>query len=230
MAFDKCKDGAWQEPEDHVSRYDKNNGYWVDCEASKRYKDGAWSEVWANVKWLSLLSNDIKTGSCYLENEGMGITLYKLMGYQNNQMYGTLGGGGEMILYLDGVYENPTISFDWVGGTQWKLDPSSTTWYGVSAGRVRFYGREIDGTVLKLGAVTTMGETQSGTYVSDGKGTFTGTFEGTFNRVGIAIEPSAFSGTYFNASLQIKLSNLRINGRKVGFPESAEYDYQEWPW
>lgn len=45
MAFNKYKDGAWQEPESGVKRY--ADGAWTDCESAKRYKDGAWTEVWS---------------------------------------------------------------------------------------------------------------------------------------------------------------------------------------
>ena len=46
MAFNKYKNGAWQEPEDSVRRYE--NGAWTDCDSAKRYTNGAWTEVWSN--------------------------------------------------------------------------------------------------------------------------------------------------------------------------------------
>lgn len=231
MAFDKYKDGAWQEPEEHVSRYDESNGYWVECESAKRYKNDAWTEIWANFKWFSLLSNTIDTGACYLNNEGTLIDLYKIMGYQNDKMYGTISGDGKMILYLDGEWTNPTISFNYYGGFMYKLNPNDGNgWYLVSAGTVSLYSRTKDGVENITQAVTQIGETQGQVgYVTMEEKTYTDILEGTYDRIGLVIAPNSFSGTYFNAALEIKLHTVLINGRKVGFPTNAAYDYQEWP-
>lgn len=66
MAFDKYKNGAWQEPEDSVRRYEK--GAWVDCDTAKRYKNGAWEEVWSNAKRMSVYSKGY--GVDYLTSQG----------------------------------------------------------------------------------------------------------------------------------------------------------------
>lgn len=229
MAFDKCKNGAWQEPEELVKRYDNANGYWVDCEEARKHKDGAWTEVWANIKWLSLLSNTITTGDCYLDNNGLEIILYKIMGYFNG-WYGTISGSGKMILYLDGEWTNPTISFDYYGGFVHKTSESTTIWQCVSAGKVSLYSRTTSGTVTTKDAVTRVGKTQQQEgYVESEEGSYEGTLTGTFNRLGIEIYLNGFGENYFNAILELRVSNLRINGKKIGFPESAEYSYQEWP-
>ena len=57
MAFDKYKNGAWQEPEEAVRRYE--NGAWVDCENAKRYISGAWEEVWASFKKTYFVENGV---------------------------------------------------------------------------------------------------------------------------------------------------------------------------
>lgn len=59
MAFNKYKNGAWQEPEDSVRRYE--NGAWTECESAKSYKSSAWEEVWTAFKRMYLVENGIAT-------------------------------------------------------------------------------------------------------------------------------------------------------------------------
>lgn len=227
MAFDKYKDGAWMEPETGVERY--ADGAWVDCDSAKRYVDGAWSEVWANIKWLTLLSSNITTGMCTVSDDGLAIDFWKYMDYFENRYFGTISGGGTMVLYLDGEWTNPTISFDYNGGfIRCSTPDSKGTWYCVSAGKVSLYSRTTGGTVETKEVVSRVGETQSGESVEEESGSYEGVLEGTFNRLGLSIYVNGFSGNYYSACLDLNIRNLLINGRKIGFPASVAFDNQEW--
>lgn len=71
MAFDKYKDGAWQEPESGVKRY--ADGAWQDCESAKRYVDGAWQEVWTAATYFlkkGVLENGATLGTNGVQGSG----------------------------------------------------------------------------------------------------------------------------------------------------------------
>lgn len=71
MAFDKYKDGAWQEPEDAVKRY--ADGAWEECEFAKRYISGAWQEVWTNETYFlkdGVLQNGATLGTYSYQGSG----------------------------------------------------------------------------------------------------------------------------------------------------------------
>lgn len=224
MAFDKYKDGAHMEPENTVGKH--IDGAWEDCEAAKRVKDGAWAEVWANIKWLTKLSNNITAGMCTVSEGGLEIEFFKFMDAANG--YGTISGGGTMVLYLDGEWTNPTISFDYSGGFSYRTEQGTGNWVLVSAGDISLYSRTTNGTVATTKVVSGVGETQTGSNVVDEEGSYEGVLEGTFNRLGLSIYVSSFAGNFYNAASQLNIMNLRINGRKIGFPDSVEFDNQDW--
>lgn len=228
MAFDKYKDGAWTEPEESVKRY--SNGAWVDCDTAKRYIDGAWTEVWANVKIMTELSNDITKGILDVTEEGLKITFFKYMDYFTN-WYGTIEGGGTITFYLDGNWTNPTFSFDWEGGFTYKTGKDATTWNRVSAGSISLYSRTTSGNVSTTKVVDPVGSTVAASNSVDTEtGHYEGSLTGTFNRLGISFYISSFSGSFYSSALFLILNNLRIDGRKIGFPESSEFDNQEAPY
>lgn len=225
MAFDKYKDGAHMEPENTVGKH--IDGAWEDCEAAKRVKDGAWAEVWANIKWLTKLSNNITAGMCTVSEGGLEIEFFKFMDAANG--YGTISGGGTMVLYLDGEWTNPTISFDFEGGFTSRAEQGTGDWRMASAGAISLYSRTTGGAVATKEVVTRVGATQSNpSYVAPEEGSYEGVLEGTFNRLGLSIYVSGFSGNFYNADLTLIVKNLRINGRKIGFPDSVEFDNQDW--
>ena len=233
MAFDKKKNGAWMEPEEVVERYDKGNGYWVDCKKATRYKEGAWTAVWEDIKWLKLLSNDITTGACFIEEGGLEIEFFKYMDYQGDTPFGTISGGGTMILYVEGEWTGQnTISFDYLGGFQYHTsgDYSTEGWRSKPGGEISLYAHDTNDVKQTVSAVT-VGKTGTG---ANAEGTVIGSYEGTistavkFTRLGLAIKVNGYNGNFHNAELNVIVSNLRINGKKIGFPESVGFDNQEW--
>lgn len=229
MAFDKYKDGAWQEPETTVSRYDKTNGYWTDCEAAKRIVDGAWSEIWANIKYMIQLSNSVTKGILTIDDKGLEFDYFRHMGYYSNKWYGSQSGGGAIVFYLDGEWTDPTISFDWSGGFI-NRNTDTSTWTRISAGQIKIYSRAIGSTEqVYTTAVQTVGSMISNaSFVEEEDGSYTGTLTGTFDRIGLSLNIAGYSGNYDSSSTSMVVKNLKLNGRKIGFPESSEFDNQEW--
>ena len=222
MAFDKYKDGAWMEPEDSVRK--NVSGAWEDCDSAKRVIDGAWAEVWANVKYMIEKSNTITKGILQIDNEGLTFYHYKIM--DSEYGYGSQSGGGTIVFYLDGEWTNPTISFDWMGGF---IHKSTNNWVRISAGSISYYARKKDGTEVTGQLVSTVGSTVTGTSVSDEYGSYSDELTGEFDRLGLSIYISSFGGNYVSSCMTMQISNLLFNGRKIGFPEDSEFELQEWP-
>lgn len=220
MGMDKYKDGAWMEPEETVERYDKDSGYWVDCEMAERVKEGAWEEVWANIKWLSLLSSNVTGGKCIVEDENMTLHFIKDMAYISGEYEGSVAGGGIMELYVGGKWTNPYISFDYSGGF---FFVESGVYHSASAGEISIYSRDTDGTVMKTEVVPNVGETATGNDAGTVEGRYEGTLEGTFNRLGLSIYVSGYNGYYTYAYVLLVISNLKINGSKIAFPDSVQF-------
>lgn len=226
MAFDKYKDGAWMEPEDSVRK--NVDGAWGDCDAAKRVIDGAWSEVWANIKIMTELSNELAKGILQIIDDGKTFNFWKIKDTAYN--YGDQTGGGTIVFYLDGEWTNPSISFDWEGGFIYKASADATTWIRVSSGDISLYSRTTDGTVATTKVVNAVGSTVTGaSFVDDETGSYNGTLNGTFNRLGISINIHSFSGSFYNSCMTMILTNLLFDGRKIGFPADSAFDLQEWP-
>ena len=233
MSFDKYKNGAWMEPETIVGKYVA--GAWEACESAKRVISGAWAEVWANIKWLTKLSSNITTGLCVVSDDGLSLQFMKLMDYFEGY-YGTISGAGTMVLYLDGTWTNPVISFDYFGSfIRISTTDSSGTWYSASAGTISLYSRDTAGAVKTTTVVSSVGQTKTlppssdeSIYDYQSDDTYTGTLTGTYNRLGLSIYVNGYSGNYYGAALTLMVQNLRINGAKIGFPASLEFDNQDW--
>lgn len=220
MAFYKHKDGANMEPEEGVKRYDKTNGYWVEAEAAKRKKDGAWQEVWANIRWLTLLSSNVTVGKCSVEEEGLKLWFSKSMAYISGKYEGSVSGGGIMELYLDGNWTNPEISFDYSGGFFFVYDG---VYHSSSAGEISIYSRTTDGVVTKTEVVPNVGETEVGDAAGTVEGRYEGTIEGTFNRLGLSIYVAGYNASYTFAYVDLAIQSLRINGCKIAFPDNVQF-------
>ena len=142
---------------------------------------------------------------------------------------GSLSGTGEIVMYLEGEWTNPTISFDWEGGG-YRSNASMSTWYTMKVGNIALYYRKTDGTEGTTTVVANMGRSTSGDDsldTSNEKGSYSGTLSGTYDRLGISIEPTGYSSAtgYYNAEMDIYVRNLKFNKQKIGFPESAKFDY-----
>jgi hypothetical protein len=250
MAFDKYKNGAWMEPESGVKKY--VNGAWTDCETAKKYADGAWTDVWNNklimTQYLAGIyeTNPPTKGILQISDDGFTFNFIKIMGTDmDGSYYGTMSGGGYLgfYVYRDNTglktWENPTVSFDWEGGFISKA--SDDSWRRISAGSITLeaYNAHNDslGTSddndpdvrVTIEAVPTVGSTYTGSSVSDQIGSYNQTIEGSWTRLLIKIYISSFMGTYDNASLSLIIRNLKIDNQRIAFPESAEFELQEWP-
>lgn len=215
MAFEKKKDGAWMEPEECVERYDTSKGYWVECKAAKIYKNGAWGKIWQNIKKLVLLSNSITVGECTVEEDGSIIRFTKNMSSVMGQYVGSVSGGGTMVLYVNGKWTNPNISFDYSGGFLFTANGKDNY---TSAGDISIYNRTTDGTVKSTKVVSTVG-TNEGTI----EGYYDETFNGTYDRLGLSVYVNGTSTKYSYADLQLVISGFKINGQSIPFPTNAQF-------
>lgn len=226
MALEIFKSGAWQEAEE-VQRHE--DGAWVDCEAADRYKDGAWQEVWSNVKIMTKKSDNITTGVLQIEDEGLTFSYLKFASEWDGKVAGTLGGGGTIVLYLDGDWTDPTLSLDWQGGFMYQAQ-NGAYYIRVSAGDISVYTRSPAGQEATQTIVDTIGSTvngSDGSYTGDEQGQYSGTIRGTFDRIGLSIRISGYGENLLGSS-SVKITNLRIDNKKIGFPEDAEFDRQSW--
>jgi len=226
MAFDIKKGGAYQEPEE-VKRPEV--GAWIECESAKRKKDGAWQEVWSNVKIMTKESDNITTGILQIMNEGLTFDFLKFATAWEGKVAGTLGGGGTIVLYLDGDWTDPVISLDWAGGFIYQAS-NGLYYIRVSAGSISIYTRTPSGQESTRTIVSTIGSTLNGAggvTVDDEQGQYLGTINGTYNRIGLSITISGYGDDLLGSS-SVEITNLLIDGRKVGFPADAAFDRQDW--
>lgn len=183
--------------------------------------NGAWQVVWRAVETLIKSSNTISNGSLDINQDGLEFSFYKDI---------DVSGTGTITFYLEGNWTNPQISFDWQG-YMYRTNAGETTWYTNSAGDISIYSRTISGTEATKIVVSRVGKSESGSLSdSDGwaeEGSYSGTLEGSFNRLGLSIHIAGYSYTTtpYNAWLEMIIRNLKFNKQKVGFPKSAEFDY-----
>lgn len=191
--------------------------------------DGAWQEVWSNTKTMTLYSNTVDTGFLQIEDNGLTLDYFKFATEWNGVVTGTLAGGGNIMLWLEGDWINPTINLDWIGGFIYEASGGAYT-IRVSAGQIYAYTRTMDGQESAQLIVSTIGTTLNGSdgaYVGTEEGQYSGTISGEFDRIGLRIYVSGYGGELLGTS-EIKITNLFIDGKKVKFPTEAEFDKQEW--
>ena len=97
MAFDKYKNGAWQEAET-AKRY--ANGAWQECDSAKRYISGAWQEIWSALKFTGS-THTTKTGFGGLSNSSTSGECLFYMVEQDS---------GYVEVWVDGEFVNPTVT------------------------------------------------------------------------------------------------------------------------
>lgn len=228
MGLEKPYNGAWQEIE---SVNKPVNGAWQECEAVCKPKDGAWEEIWSAVKWLVEQSNDITNGWLEITDEGLTFEFNKYMDVSDGQVLGSMTGGGTIVFYLDGEWTDPVIEFDWEGEFgRYNADWSS--WYTASAGSIAVFARTTSGTENKITAVSSIkpegaNTGSSDTEMPDGSGSYSNQLSGNYDRLGLEITVASYNGTFYRAMLEVIVKNLKIDGKKIGFPVSSEFDYQE---
>lgn len=226
--FDIYKNSAWQSP-DNVQR--PESGARRNADSAKRYKEGAWQELWADVKFMIKKSDDITTGLLQIENDGLSFNYFKFATKNmNGSIIGTLSGGGTIVFYVEGEWVNPTINFEWEGGFIYYAN-NETYQIRVSAGDISIYTRTPSGTESTQMAVQTAGSTLNGEglgYVGTETGAYNGTIPGTFDRIGLSIRVAGYSGNDMTGSSTLNIANLLVDGRKIGFPADAAFNRQAW--
>jgi hypothetical protein len=136
-----------------------------------------------------------------------------------------VNGGGTVIVYLDGLWTNPTITFDWQGGFTYKAYDG--TWNSTPSGSVSLYYRIKGSTSIG----TTKAVSDVGKIVSGGMetvaGSYSGSLNGTYDRIGLSIYFNSFSGTFYNSFMELTVKNFNIGTQKAGFPDALIYNYQD---
>lgn len=223
MGLEKPVNGAFQAVE---SVNKPVSGAFQECEAVCKPLNGAWQEIWNAIKYLVKKSNTIANGWATLRDNGL--TFYYNKYEDEGGQDGDISGTGALVLYLDGEWEDPSVTFDWEGGF-YRSSANLETWYTNNAGSISIYYRKADGTEGTATAVSRMGQSASGADIDteNETGTYSGTLQGSYNRLGISIEPTGYSSAagYWSANLDIIVKNLKFNNCKIAFPESAKFDY-----
>ena len=190
------------------------NGVRSEAQAIRIYNGSAWVDAWTNIKIMTVLSNSITGGFSDLTTDKRRLALYQ---YQKG-----IAGGGTVIVYLDGEWTNPIITFDWTGGTTYSL---SGTLYSVPAGSISLYhrvkGASSAGTTQVVSSVGDVTTGSNGTK----SGSYSGTLTGTYDRIGLSIYLSSYAGAFDNPFMQLVVNNFNIGVQKVGFPDALKYDY-----
>ena len=194
------------------------NGVRSEAQAVRIHNGSAWIDVWTNIKIMTLQSNDITKGFSNLSSDKRTLSLYKAA----SGVYGGMEGGGTVIVYLDGLWTNPAITFDWQGAFQYNING---TWYNTPSGSISLYHR-VKG-VTSAGtteAVSSVGSTFVGSSTQMFTGNYSGLLSGTYDRIGLSIYMSSFSGTFNNSFMELTVKNLNIGTQKAGFPDSLIYN------
>lgn len=196
------------------------SGVRKEAQAVRIYRNGAWTDVWSNVKIMTILSSTITKGWCAISEDKRTIQYHKFMDGANN---GTMAGGGTIVFYLNGLWTNPTISFSWSGSYTYQLN---NLWYVISAGSISLYHRVSGATSAgTTTAVAQVGETQAGVdSPEDASGVYTKTLSGTYDQLGLSIKVNGFSGTKYGAYLMLFVYDVIFGGQKIGFPDNAVYN------
>jgi hypothetical protein len=169
---------------------------------------------------MTLLSNSITQGRCSVSNGGKGFAIDKMMFGD----IGTISGSGTMVMYLDGEWVNPTVSFYYYGGFLYEVNGTS---YLRSAGSISIYHRVKGATSAGTTSImANVGIDNSG-FIGHDSGDVSKTLTGTYDRLGLSISVKAYTGTFANGYLTIDLGNLKFGSQSVGFPTSVEFNNQE---
>ena len=212
MAFDKCKDGAWQEPEEGARRYE--SGAWNNCEFAKRYKNSAWEEIWADLKFMSYISRTTKTGAL-LSPQTWGDRMWMTAVDEN----------GYIRFGAEGSFTNPSISFNHYGS--YKFWPETGKQQYLTCGYIQPFAMKSDGSIV-YGTKITVGSANGPT-----EGSHSHSFTGNFVRVGMEVSFSNYglspdpTNGGINANF-IMVDSVLIDGQKYVGAKSIEYDYNDW--
>ena len=195
------------------------NGVRSEAQAVRIYKGSTWVDVWSSMKIMKLLSNSITKGTFYAYDDG-SIQYSKILADGT----GSMAGGGTMVFYLDGEWTNPTISFNYSGGVIY--EKSTNVYATTTAGSISIYHRVKGASSASTTvALSRMGVDYTGNDFNYESGSVNKTLTGTYDRIGLSITALSYSWSYKFASMIIELDNLKFGTQKIGFPNSADFDY-----
>ena len=197
-------------PEQFVKRYDVNYGYWIDCISAQSFDRGFWTSVWTNSKPMKILSNNLKNCTCSVANSNTKITIESVHHYYTET--------GSIVLYIDGIWINPKIKFDYFGKFTYTINGSKQ--YYQSAGDITIYTRTPEGSEDTRHAIFSINE--YGTSIND----YQDTIYGTFDRIGLVISFANYSDgiNYDTAEATIGVKDLSINDINIYFP-SQDFNF-----
>ncbi len=198
------------------------NGVRSEAQAVRIHNGTSWIDVWTNIKIMSLLSNGITKGASDISADKRTFSLYKTM----EGTTGSQAGGGTVIVYLQGLWTNPVITFDYEGGFTYRLTNSiSETPTMIPSGSISLYCRKQGTTSAStIDAVSSVGTINGSDF---DKGSYSTTLTGTYDRIGLSIYMNSFSGTYYNSFMLLTVKNFNIGTQKAGFPNALLFDYQD---
>lgn len=192
------KNGAEQEAET-VTRY--ANGAEQEAEGVYTVKNGAEEEVWSAIKWLKELNNTLTVAECNYFGGSNGYRGWDVGGADEND-------GGYVTYYLEGDFTNPTLSFEYEGWYNYESTSGEDRY--ASAGSIERYLRTKSGSESYYEIVSSVDTSDTDSQ------SFSTQLQGEYDRVGIRIDLSSWSGgnsgkylTYF-----IDFWNLRIDGKE----------------
>ena len=183
----------------------------AEAQAVRIYNGTSWSDVWTNVKIMTLLSNGITGGFSNLSADKRSISFCM----SQDGSYGSLEGGGTVVVYLDGEWTNPKITFDWQG---YFVYVASGSQIQIGSGSISLYHRAKGSTTAKT--TTAVSSVKAFEPV-----TYSGSLTGTFDRIGLSISVSGYKGTFYMAFIEMTVKNFNIGIQKAGFPDTLKYDY-----
>lgn len=197
------------------------NGVRSEAQAVRIHNGTSWIDVWTNIKIMTLLSNSITKGASDISANKRTLQLYKFM---NGPSDGTQSGGGTVIVYLQGLWTNPTIAFDYEGGFTYRTTSDiSETPKMIPAGSISLYSRKQgSSSASTTSAVSNVGTINASDF---DEGSYSTTLTGTYDLIGLSITMNSFSGTYYDSLMYITVKNFNIGIQKVGFPDTLLFDY-----
>jgi hypothetical protein len=224
MAFDKYKNGAWQEPEDSAYRY--SNGAWQEAEAAYRNINGAWQEVWYSLPVMTVGECTLTNGQIDISDDKRSFNFDRFEDKEQN--YGSLSGGGRIKFVLDIEPTNSVnIRFGWMGGMNY-CSNNYSMFFQSRMGSISVGYTTANGSSTTLGSITVGGQEKNSTgwILSYGDFDKTATSSGSpITQVYIILYPDDNSGsTYWNGGMECEIYSVYVNNEKVGFiPEAESY-------
>ena len=206
MALRTYNSDAWGDIEDLKTPEVDNARQTAEC--AKIYQNDAWEEVWAAIKYMSLLE-------CTFTNAEADYATSTSHDHMVWAIYSEKNDGGYATYYLEGDFSNPTVSFDWYAFMYYTVSDGSTHY--AAAGDISIYTRTTSGTENYTTAVSQMGSDTTGD-----SGSYSNRFSGNFDRVGFKIKLRNWGAN--ESYYDISIWNFLIDGTECIPSEECIYN------